>query len=62
MEGESLSQAIFTFENSVTAIFEGILIEKTLFSKDYPFRITGTLGEIVVGLKVMEFIFLIKST
>jgi predicted dehydrogenase len=49
MEGESLSQAIFTFENSVTAIFEGILTEKTVFSKDYPFRITGTLGEIVVG-------------
>ncbi|MEL0279287.1 MAG: Gfo/Idh/MocA family oxidoreductase [Deltaproteobacteria bacterium] len=49
MEGESLSQAIFTFENSVTAIFEGILTEKTVFSKDYPFRITGTLGEIVIG-------------
>ncbi len=48
MEGESLSQAIFTLENSVTAIFEGILTEKTVFSKDYPFRITGTLGEIVV--------------
>ena len=48
MEGESLSQAVFTFENSVTAIFEGILTEKTVFSKDYPFRITGTLGEIVV--------------
>ena len=49
MEGESLSQAIFTFENSVTAIFEGVLTEKTVFLKDYPFRITGTLGEIVVG-------------
>jgi len=49
MEGESLSQAIFTFENSVTAIFEGILTEKTVFSKDYPFRITGTRGEIMVG-------------
>ena len=49
MEGESLSQAIFTFENSVTAIFEGVLTEKTVFLKDYPFRVTGTLGEIVVG-------------
>ena len=47
MEGEGLSQAVFTFEHSVTAIFEGILTEKTVFSKDYPFRITGTLGEIV---------------
>jgi predicted dehydrogenase len=49
MEGESLSQAIFDFDNSVTAIFEGILTEKTAFSKDPPFRITGTLGEIIVG-------------
>ncbi|MBT7204952.1 MAG: Gfo/Idh/MocA family oxidoreductase [Deltaproteobacteria bacterium] len=49
MEGESLSQAIFTFEKPLTAIFEGILTEKTVFSKDYAFRITGTQGEIMVG-------------
>ena len=49
MEGESLSQAIFAFDNSITAIFEGILTEKTMFSKDYPFRITGTSGEVMVG-------------
>jgi len=49
MEGESLSQAIFLFDNDITAIFEGILTETTTFCNDTPFRITGTLGEITIG-------------
>ena len=49
MEGESLSQAIFEFNNQVTGIFEGILTEKTIFSPEPPFRITGSDGELVLG-------------
>ena len=49
MDGESLSQAIFLFDNDISCIFEGILTERTCFSPEPPFRITGTLGEIVVG-------------
>ena len=49
MEGESLSQSILEFKNGFTAIFEGILTETTVYSSDYPFRITGKTGEIIVG-------------
>ena len=33
MEGESLSQAIFTFENSVTAVFEASSLKRPCFQK-----------------------------
>ena len=50
MEGESLSQAILEFDHNVTGTFEGILTEVTNFSPETPFRITGTLGELVIGV------------
>ena len=50
MEGESLSQAILEFDRRVTGIFEGILTEVTNFSPETPFRVTGTLGELVIGV------------
>ena len=50
MEGESLSQAILELDHQVTGIFEGILTELTSFSPEAPFRITGTLGELVMGV------------
>ncbi len=50
MEGESLSQAILEFDQNVTGIFEGILTEVTNFSPETPFRVTGTSGELVIGV------------
>ena len=49
MEGESLARALFRFRSGCVASFDLMITEAPLARQDV-FRITGTKGEIVIGL------------
>jgi predicted dehydrogenase len=51
MQGESLARALFRFESGVVASFNMLLTEGAIAPQDM-FRITGTRGELTVGLDV----------
>lgn len=51
MEGESLARALFRFESGVVASFSLLLTEGAIAPQEM-FRITGTRGELTVGLDV----------
>ncbi|MBW2316757.1 MAG: Gfo/Idh/MocA family oxidoreductase [Deltaproteobacteria bacterium] len=51
MEGESLARALFRFRSGVVASFDLMLTEAPIGRQDM-FRISGTAGEILIGLGV----------
>jgi UDP-N-acetyl-2-amino-2-deoxyglucuronate dehydrogenase len=54
MEGESLARALFRFESGIVASFNLLLTEGAIAPQDM-FRITGTRGELTVGLDVKQY-------
>ena len=54
MQGESLARALFRFESGLVASFALLLTEGAIAPQDM-FRITGTQGELTVGLDVRHY-------
>jgi len=54
MQGESLARALFRFESGVVASFSLLLTEGAIAPQEM-FRITGTGGELTVGLDVKQY-------
>jgi predicted dehydrogenase len=54
MEGESLARALFRFESGVVASFNLLLTDGAIAPQEM-FRVTGTLGELTIGLDVKRY-------